>query len=385
MYVKDPSGLAELVESIASSPVVAIDTEFMRERTYYARLCLIQIATNDVVAIVDPLQIDDLTPLARILSDKGIVKILHAGIQDIEILLRACGVVPNPVFDTQVAATIAGFPQQVGYGALVREVLDVHLDKGDSYTDWSRRPLSATQLAYAENDVRYLPEVHRLLVEKLTAEGRLDWLADDLERLEDPETYHVVPEEQWRKVKRSTSLSPRHAAVAREVTAWRELEAMSRDIPRRWVLGDETIIEISKRAPKDAEELSGIRGVPERMNRRVIRSLLDAVQRGVDCPEDQLPRFPKKKRAPIDTEAAVDLMVAVVRKRAKENGVAVPLLASRADLERFAAGERDESPLLEGWRRSMVGEELLGVLDGTVSLRIGDGGLVIEGGVGRAD
>lgn len=385
MYVKDPSGLAELVESIASSPVVAIDTEFMRERTYYARLCLIQIATDDVVAIVDPLQIEDLRPLSRILTDKGIVKILHAGIQDIEILYRACGVVPAPVFDTQVAATIAGFPQQVGYGALVREVLDVHLDKGDSYTDWSRRPLSDTQLAYAENDVRYLPEVHRVLVEKLVAEGRLEWLAGDLERLEDPETYHVVPEEQWRKVKRSASLSPRHAAIAREVTAWREREAMSRDIPRRWVLGDETIIEISKRAPKDAEELSGIRGVPERMNRRVIRSLLDAVRQGVDCPEDQLPRFPKKKRAPVDTEAAVDLMVAVVRRRAKENGVAVPLLASRGDLERFAAGERDGSPLLEGWRRSMVGEELLGVLDGTLSLRIGDGGLVIEGCVGRDD
>jgi ribonuclease D len=216
VYVTDTATLRDLVAQLRQAPAVAIDTEFMRERTYFARLCLIQLGTDDIQAIVDPLAFDDLSPLCELLADDSVIKIFHAGSQDLEIFYRLCGVATAPVFDTQVAATLAGFPTQVGYGALVKELLGVALDKGDTYTDWARRPLSDTQVEYALNDVRYLPEVHRQLVAELTREGRVPWLQADFSRLEDPATYEPIPEEQWRRVKRISSLNRRQLAVARE-------------------------------------------------------------------------------------------------------------------------------------------------------------------------
>ena len=203
--------------------------------------------------------------------DPAVVKIFHAGSQDLEIFYRLFGVATAPVFDSQVAATLAGFPQQVGYGALVKEVMGVTLDKGDTYTDWAKRPLSDTQVEYALNDVRYLPEIRRRLLAVMESEGRAEWLAADFARLEDPATYEIEPRELWRRVKRVSSLNRRQLAVAREVAAWREDEAQRRDVPKRWVLGDESIIEIARRTPKSGEELhahsrrvrEGRQGLPE--------------------------------------------------------------------------------------------------------------------------
>ncbi len=378
MYVTDTQALRELVLELRKAKAVAVDTEFMREKTYFARLCLIQLGTDDIAAIVDPLAIEDLSPLCDLLADPDVVKVFHAGSQDMEIFYRLCGVAAAPVFDTQVAATLAGFQQQVGYGALVKEVLDVTLDKGDTYTDWARRPLSATQVEYALNDVRYLPEVHRRLVATLEAEGRLGWLAADFAHIEDPATYEVIPEEQWRRVKRISSLNRRQLAVAREVAAWRELEAQRRDVPKRWILGDESIVEIARRSPTTAEDVAGIRGVPDKVGRAAQRSLAEAVVCGLAVPDSELPSITKRKRPAGDIDGAVDLMVALVRVRAHERGVAMPLLASREDLERLAAGEREASPLLEGWRREMVGNELVSLLDGSLVMRLRDGLLSIE-------
>ena len=378
MYVTDTETLVSLVEQLRRAPAVGIDTEFMRERTYFARLCLIQIASDDVAAIIDPLAIDDLSPLLELVSDPRVVKIFHAGSQDLEIFYRLLGAVTAPVFDTQVAATLAGFQQQVGYGALVREMLDVQLDKGDTYTDWSKRPLSDTQVEYALNDVRYLPEMYRRLVAELDKEGRTSWLAADFGRMEDPATYEPLPEEQWRRVKRVSSLNRRQLALAREVAAWRELEAQRRDVPKRWVLGDESIVEIARRGPKTANELAAVRGVSDKVNRAAQKGILEAVGRGLAVPEADLPSIAKRKRVQGDVDGAVDLMIALVRTRAREHGVAMPLLASRDDLERLAGGEREASPLLEGWRRSMVGDELVRLLDGSIAMRLVDGILVIE-------
>lgn len=375
MYVADDAGLRELVSLIGDSPVVAVDTEFMREKTYFARLCLIQIATDDVAAIVDPIAVPDLAPLCEIFSDESVIKILHAGGQDLEIFFRSCGHSLTPVFDTQIAATLAGFPQQVGYGALVHELLGIKLDKGDSYTDWGRRPLSATQMEYALNDVRYLPEIHRKLTEQLEGGGRTQWLAADFKRLEDPSTYEVDPREQWRRVKRISSLNRRQLAVAREVAAWRENEAIRRDVPKRWVLGDESIVEVARRMPGSPEELSQIRGVSDKVGKGAVRGILESVAAGVAVAECDLPSLPKRKRLNGDVDGAVDLMVALVRLRAKEHGVAMPLLAARDDIERLAGGDRESSPLLEGWRASMVGNELVDLLDGRLSLTLEDGHL----------
>ncbi len=377
MYITDAAELRALVDRMRRSPVVGVDTEFMRERTYYARLCLVQLGTADEVAIVDPLAVGDLSPLCDLLEDPKVIKILHAGSQDLEIFYRVCNAVTAPVFDTQVAATLAGFPQQVGYGALVQEVLGEKLDKGDTYTDWSRRPLSKTQVEYALNDVRYLPEIHKRLSERLEREGRTSWLAADFARMEDPATYTVEPMEQWRRVKRVSSLNRRHLGVAREVAAWREIEAMRRDVPKRWVVGDESIIEIARRAPKTAEELMAIRGVGDKLGRSAARGLLEAVARGVALPEDELPSLSKRRRAVGDVDAAVDLMVALVRLRAREHGVAMPLLASRDDLEHLASGDREGHVLLEGWRAGMIGNELVDLVEGRIELRLDDGHLVV--------
>lgn len=378
LYVTDEEGLRALVDTLCESSVVAVDTEFMRERTYYARLCLIQLASPDIAAIVDPLAMEDLSPLAELMTNDSVTKILHAGSQDLEIFHRLLGVTAGPIFDTQVAATLAGFPQQVGYGPLVKEMLGVQLDKGDTYTDWAKRPLSDTQVEYALNDVRYLPEVHRQLTETLDREGRLEWLAPDFQRMTDPATYTCLPREQWKRIKRVSSLNRRQLAVAREVTAWRESEAQRRDTPRRWVLGDESIIEIARRSPGTPQELIAIRGVGDKVGRSVQKGLLDAVAAGLGVPDAELPKITRRHRPQGDVDGAVDLMVALVRLRAREHGVAMPLLASRDDLERLAAGEREESPLLEGWRRAMIGEELLAVLDGVLVMRVDNGALIVE-------
>ena len=378
MYVTDTQTLVKLVEQLRTAPAVGVDTEFMRERTYYARLCLIQVASDDVAAIIDPLVIDDLSPLADLVADPAVVKIFHAGSQDLEIFYRLLGIATTPVFDTQVAATLAGFPQQVGYGALIKEMLGVQLDKGDTYTDWAKRPLSDTQVEYALNDVRYLPEVYRRLVTELDREGRSGWLAADFGRMQDPATYEVAPEEQWRRVKRISSLNRRQLALAREVAAWREIEAQRRDVPKRWVIGDESIVEIARRAPHTDAELAAVRGVPDKVSRSAQKGILEAVTRGLAVEEADLPSIAKRRRVQGDVDGAVDLMIALVRVRAREHGVAMPLLASRDDLERLAGGEREASPLLEGWRRSMVGDELVRLLDGSVAMRLVDGVLVIE-------
>lgn len=378
MFVSTDDGLRELVQRIAASPLVGIDTEFMREKTYFARLCLVQVATEDVCAIIDPLAIGDMGPLCALLGDASVMKVFHAGSQDLEIFYRACDAAVTPVFDTQVAATLAGFPQQVGYGALVHDVLGVKLDKGDSYTDWSRRPLTDTQVEYALNDVRYLPGLYRSLTERLGAEGRLGWLEADFERLADPATYEIDPRAQWKRVKRVSSLNRRQLAVAREVAAWRENEAIRRDVPKRWVLGDESVVEVARRAPRDERELQGIRGVSDRLGRGAARGVLAAVETGLAVPEEELPSLSKRRRPVCDIDASVDLMVAIVRKRARENGVAMPLLASRDDLERLAAGEHEGNPLTEGWRRAMVGEELMRLLAGDLLLRLEGGELVVE-------
>lgn len=378
MYVDDEAGLRTLVEKMRGAEFIAIDTEFMREKTYYARLCLIQLATDDVAAIVDPLAVDDLSPLAEVLFDEHTVKLLHAGQQDMEIFYFLFDRAPRPVFDTQIAATIAGFPQQVGYGALVHDMLGVTLDKSDTYTDWSKRPLSDTQVEYALNDVRYLPELYSRLKTKLERESRVEWLAPDFERMEDSRTYRSEPLQYWRRLKRLKSLNRRQLGVLQHVAAWREIEAQRRDTPRKWVLGDESLIEIARRGPTTRDELRAVRGVKDKLPGAVYDSLLTSVREGLALAEEELPLLERGTRFHNDTEGAADLMAALVRVRAKQHGVAVPLLAARKDLDRLAAGEREGNPLLEGWRRQMIGNELVQLMDGRLALSIENGALNVR-------
>jgi ribonuclease D len=379
LYIRDENGLVEAVEVLAGSRVLALDTEFMRERTYFARLCLIQMATDTHTFLIDTLALDGhLSALAPLLADPATLKVFHAGSQDIEILIRATGVAPQPVFDTQVAATLAGFPSQVGYAQLVKETLGVNVDKADTFTDWSVRPLTDAQLAYAAADVEYLPGVYELLRERLEREGRLSWLAEDFEKMADPAFYRIEPREQYRRVKRASTLDRRSLAVLRELAAWREDEAQRRDLPKRWLLSDESLIEIARRRPRDAGAIGAIRGVNERVASRNGAAILEAIRRGEAVPDEELPRLPKRARIPTDAQPIADLLAGILRLRAREHGVAAGLFASRDELERFAAGERDGHPLSSGWRHTLVGAELEAVIEGRLGVRVTDGRILVE-------
>lgn len=371
--------LAEFVDRARGAPAIGLDTEFMREKTYFPRLCLVQLSLADGTVIVDPLAIGDLSPLFSVLRDTKIVKVLHAGTQDLEIFYRLMGTTAAPVFDTQLAANLAGFPQQTGYATLVKDLVGVQLDKADTFTDWARRPLTKAQVEYAHDDVRYLLPVYEKLKGSLQRDERIEWLQQDFDRLADPAFFEVVPEEQWRRLKRVSGLNRRQLAVARAVAAWREREAQRKDTPKRWVLSDESIVEIARRMPAAAEDLAAIRGVPDKLARRSYGGVLQAVAGARALPDDALPILERRRRKPAqDTDGAVDLMVALVRLRAREHGVAMPILASRDDLERLAAGDREAHALLEGWRRKIVGEELLALLDGRLTLRVKDGLLEVH-------
>ena len=378
VYLHDTAELRALIERAREHGRIAIDTEFMREKTYWAKLCLIQLAVGDECAILDPLQMSDLSPLLEVLVDESVLKVLHAGSQDLEIFYRLAGRAATPVFDTQIAATVAGFPSQVGYARLAKDLFDVDLDKSDTFTDWARRPLTPAQIEYALNDVRYLDAAYLELTARLERDGRTAWLTGDLTSLSDPALYEIRPELQYRRIKRAASLSRRQLGVLQHVTAWRETEAMRRDLPRRWVMSDETLVEVARRRPVDAAALADIRGLNMRSVGGDGVALLDAVRAGVAMADDDLPRIDRKPRAIVDVEGVVELMGALVRVRASEHGIAVPLLATRADLERLASGERDASPLLAGWRRSIVGDDLVLLVDGSLALSVADGKIVVE-------
>ena len=337
MYIATQENLAAFVERARSSSVLAIDTEFLREKTYYAKLCLLQMATDDEVVIVDPFEMDDLSVLAPLLTDERIVKLFHAAGQDLEIILREVGVLPRPVFDTQIAAALLGHTQQIGYAALVHAECGVSLKKIDSFTDWSRRPLSASQRDYAADDVVYLPRLYAGMRAALEEKGRLHWLDHDFEELSDPARYEANERERFRRLKRVSQLSRRQLSAAREVAAWRELEAQRRDVPRKWVVTDEQIVEACKREARTIDELFMVRGLSDRLSTKDARAVVSLISSALSAPPDTWPELDRCGKSEPNVDAELDLMSALVRLRAKENGIAFPTLASHDDLARVRA------------------------------------------------
>jgi ribonuclease D len=373
VYISDPDELASFCERASSSKILAVDTEFLREKTYHPRLCLIQIATPSESAAVDPLVIEDLSALRALLVDDDITKVFHACTQDLEVILHALGCVPHPVFDTQLAAAFLGHRQQIGYGALVESCCGVHLPKAESLTDWARRPLDDEQLRYAEDDVIYLPRIYDQMMGDLVRQDRLSWLMPELESLTAPEHYVRRPEEAYIHLKRSSSLTRRQLAVAREVCAWREQVAERRDVPRRWVLSDEVVVETCRRTPKNPESLSRIRGT-EQLGRRDAQGICDAVRRGLACKVDDLPVKRRHERPSAQTESVLDLMYALLRVVSEETGIAGQLIATREDLHDFLGGANG-SRLSHGWRHDLLGERLELLLSGEIGLTVKDGHL----------
>lgn len=353
-----------------SSPILALDTEFLRERNYYPKLCLLQLATEKEIVLVDPLQISDMSCLKDLFTSPKIVKIAHACSQDMEVLLHEFGCIPTPLFDTQLAASFLGYRLQIGYGPLVESMCATHLPKSASLTDWSQRPLDAEQLVYAEDDVRYLPEIYNKMQEQLVARDRMAWVMPAMQELCDTTRYKHNPYEAYTHVKRISSLTRKQLGIAREICAWREKTAQKRNIPRRWVLSDELVCELTKRAPKNSEAMRKIRGCNE-LSDTDIQSCLIAIEKGKQCTDAQLPRAKKHIKVSADMESTLDLMGAMVRHIAHTENIAAQILATREDLYDFVM-HRSTSRIATTWRQKVVGEKLDGLLSGKLGLTIKD-------------
>ena len=376
MYISTQNELIDFIARARSSEILAIDTEFLREKTYYPMLCLLQMATEDEDVIVDPFTIDSLEPIEELFADQNITKLFHAGSQDIEILYHEIGLIPRPIFDTQVAAALLGHSLQICYGSLVQSVCGVSLKKGDSYTDWSHRPLSKSQLAYAADDVIYLPRLYRKMSARLIELGRLDWLDSDFAELSDESRYINLPRERYKKLKRVNQLSRRQLSAARELSAWREETAIKRNIPRKWVLADEQIVEACKQEPDSLDALFLIRGMSTKLNTNDARQALAAIQRGLKADPSTWPKLDNANTNEASVDIEVSALETIVKLRAKENSIAPQVLASSGDLRDLARGYSN-AEVLKGWRYEIVGKDLLAFMEGKLELKIENGVLMV--------
>ena len=367
--------LAAVVEYARSSDNVALDTEFLRERTYRARLCLVQLATPTAVHLIDPLVLGDLRPIAGLIADPAVEVIVHAGRQDFELFAERYAVVPTRVFDVQLAAGFVGLGASLPYGRLVEETVGVQLVKGESYTDWCRRPLTSAQLSYAADDVRYLFGVADHIKERLRQLGRTSWIEEEMRMFEDPRMYATDPSEAWRRVSGRGGLSGRQLAVLKEVAMWREEAAARRDIPRGWVIKDPTLVELARRAPTSVGSLKNIRGMNAREAERSGREIVDAIRRGLESPPVKQP--PSPPRAAIARARMLSgLADAIVRARCEHSEIAPELVATRGELETLLVDSFKHEPdpaahrLLQGWRRELAGEAVLALAWGRLAVRV---------------
>jgi ribonuclease D len=372
-YIDTPAALSALCEQLADSPWIALDTEFLREKTYYPKLCLLQLAVPGMAACIDPLALDDLSPLMDLLFNEKIIKVMHSGRQDMEIFYHLNAKVPAPVFDTQIAAPLLGYPDQVGYGNLVKTVLDISLDKLHTRDDWSLRPLSQEQIRYAADDVIYLVDIYQVLRDRLQELGRLDWLAADFAHLSNPDIYENPPEQAWLKVKGANRLRGASLAVLQDLAKWREEQSRTRDRPKGWVLRDDAMIDIARHRPASLDALKRIRGLNERLLERSGKALVELVMTAAN--NKPLPAPDKGVRTTLSAaqDATVDMMMAVVRVSAAENDLSPAVLASRKQLEQLLLQDNRESGILQGWRKPLVGDRLLALLDGSLTLSVQDG------------
>ncbi|WP_171176711.1 ribonuclease D [Ruegeria sp. HKCCD8929] len=364
--------LAEFCQTAAAHPYVTVDTEFLRERTYYSRLCLIQLAYpgegDETAVLVDPLAEGlSLEPLLDLFRNKNVVKVFHAARQDLEIFWVESGVFPIPLFDTQVAAMVCGFGEQVGYETLVRKICKQGLDKTSRFTDWSRRPLSEAQKTYALADVTHLRRIYEHLAAELAKSGRQHWVAEELQILTDPATYDIRPEEAWRRIKTRTS-SAKFLAVVRELAQFREAYAQENNVPRNRVFKDDALIEMASTKPKTPADLGGSRLLLREARKGVIaEGILAAVKRGVNCPPDRMPRLDNSRDKLQVNPALADLLRVLLKSKTESAGVAAKLIATSSELDQIAAGERSVAAL-SGWRYEVFGEDALRLCDGKIAL-----------------
>ncbi len=357
--------LADFCAVLHGERFVTVDTEFLRDRTYWAQLCLVQLAGEGRAAAIDPLADGiDLAPLFDLMGDAAVLKVFHAARQDVEILYHLSGHVPDPLFDTQVAAMVCGFGDSVGYETLASRLAGARIDKSSRFTDWSHRPLTGKQLDYALADVTHLRVVYEKLQRRLERSGRSHWVRQEMSVLSDPATYRTEPEDAWLRL-RTRNAKPRFRAILREVAAWREREAQARDVPRSRVARDEVLLEVAAQTPVDMADLVRVRGIGRGLTDTPLgRALLEAVGRGRDLSADQCPIDESHQELPPGVAATVELLRVLLKMKSEENNVATRLIASSGDLEAIAVDDHAPVAALTGWRREVFGAEALALKHG---------------------
>nr|WP_302795508.1 ribonuclease D [Shinella daejeonensis] len=372
--IETTEALAAACQTLARSDFLTIDTEFLRETTFWPELCLIQLAGPETELIVDPLAPGiDLAPFFELMADPAVLKVFHAARQDIEIIVNRGDLVPQPIFDTQVAAMVCGFGDSVSYDQLVQKIKGVQIDKSSRFTDWSRRPLSEKQLEYALADVTHLRDVYLSLKENLEQAGRSLWLTGEMAILESRATYDLHPDDAWKRLKLRVK-KPIELAILQKVAAWREREARGRNVPRSRVLKDDTIYEIAQQQPADAEALGRLRTIPKGWERSQSgAALLEAVREALAIPKAELPRLPRQQHVPEGAAAATEMLKVLLKLVSEKQGVAAKIIANSDDLEKIAIdGESADVPALHGWRRELFGNTALDLIGGKVALRFVD-------------
>ncbi len=378
--IKDSATLASVCADFSTSAYVTVDTEFLRERTYWSQLCLVQMArpgdTEDDAVLIDPLvEGMDLAPLYALMADKNVVKVFHAARQDVEIFWHQGQVIPEPLFDTQIAAMVCGYGEQVGYETLVRKVAGAQIDKSSRFTDWSRRPLNQKQKDYALADVTHLRQIYETLAAKIEETNRSHWVAEELAILTNPGTYSTDPDEAWRRVK-ARSTSPKFLAIVQALARWREVQAQSRDVPRGRVLKDDALLEIATAQPKTPEDLGRLRLMQrEQRKPETIEELLSAVTDGKAVPPSERPTVELPPRRREGSVAIAEMLKVFLKARAEEVGVAARLIAPAAEIEALAGEDRQDFAVLNGWRREVFGEDALRIKSGRVGLVARPGGV----------
>jgi len=366
-FITQEADLVTFCQKIADTTWMAVDTEFLREKTYYPQLCLIQVATEDHIACIDPLLLTNLSPILDLIYNPGITVVFHAARQDLELFYLLRDDLPVPIFDTQLAATVLGYGDQIGYGNLVKKCLNVDLDKAHSRTDWTKRPLDPAQIDYAADDVRYLRDVYKLLVQQLEEKNRFHWLDDDFANLSSPAAYKPDPENIWKKIKGAGRLKGLQLAVLQKLAAWREQRAIKSNRPRRWILKDDVLIDLAKLSPESTDKLGLIRGLESRIIERHGTTILDIIKQAKALPKDQWPILKKTRPLNNQQDAVVDALMALLRKFCDAQSIAPVAVASRKEVERMVSGDTNV-PLLQGWRKEIVGHHLQDFLDGKLSL-----------------
>ena len=370
--IKDSDTLLEFCNCLSHSEYITVDTEFIREKTYWPQLCLVQLANKNDARAIDVLANElDITPLLNLMANKRVLKVFHAARQDLEIFYKLANELPTPIFDTQVAAMVCGFGESVGYETLVNNIAGKEIDKSSRFTDWSLRPLTEKQVAYALGDVTHLCEVYENLRAKLSKTGRDSWLEEEINKLTDKKVYLAEPEEAWRRLK-IRNPKRRILAILRELAAWREIEAQKRNLPRNRILRDDALIEIAHHMPNSIEELSRTRGLGLRHAQGPAgKNILKALENGKNLPDNLCPSLPRRPKHPRGIGPIVDLLKVLLKMKSTEEDVAQKLIATGDDIEKIAAqGEMAEVPALFGWRRELFGQEALNLRSGKLALVI---------------